>query len=154
MSRAALLLVLPVLIGCSKKDEPAADTTAAMAPAATEAPAAAAMNVAGKWSMRVMPEGKDTTLLTYMLEATNDKSGWKMTLPNRQPMDIRVLSMSPDSIVVENGPYSSALRNKVNVWTHGAYHMDGDKLVGTTVAHYDVKTADSVVHLRVDGIRQ
>ncbi len=153
MSRAALLLILPVLISCSKKEEPAADTTAAMAPAAV-APAPAAMNVAGKWSMRVMPDGKDTTLLTYILEATNDNTGWKMTLPNRQPMDIRVVAMSADSIVTENGPYASALRKNVMVTTHSNMHMDGDKIVGTTIARYDTKGADSVLHLRMEGIRQ
>ena len=144
-------MILPVLIGCSKKDEPAADTTAAMAPAAA---APAAMNVAGKWSMRVMPDGKDTTLLTYMLEATNDNTGWKMTLPNRQAMDIRVVAMSADSIVTENGPYSSALRKNVMVTTHSTMHLDGGKLVGTTIAHYDTKGADSVRHLRMEGTRQ
>lgn len=152
MSRAALLLVIPVLIGCSKKEEPAADTTAAMAPAAA-APAPVAMNVAGKWNVRVMPDGKDTTVLTYILEATNDNTGWKMTLPNRPTMDLRVISMSPDSIVSENGPYSSALRKNVMVTTHSSMHMDGDKLVGTTIARYNTKAADSLVHLRMEGTR-
>ncbi|MEP6506657.1 MAG: hypothetical protein ABJC63_00415 [Gemmatimonadales bacterium] len=150
MSRAALLLVIPVLIGCSTKEEPAADTTAAMAPAA---PAPAAMNVAGKWNMRVMPEGKDTTLVAYTLEATNDKTGWKLTFPNRPAMDVQVLSMDADSIVTENGPYSSALRKNVMVTTHSSMHMDGDKLVGTTIARYNTKAADSLVHLRMEGTK-
>ncbi|MEO7367367.1 MAG: hypothetical protein ABIZ36_05385 [Gemmatimonadaceae bacterium] len=153
MSRAALLLILPVLISCSKKEEPAADTTAAMAPEAA-APAPAAMNVAGKWNMRVMPDGKDTTILTYMLEATNENTGWKMTLPNRPTMDLRVIAMSADSIVTENGPYSSALRKNVMVTTHSSMHMDGDKIVGTTTARYATKGADSVVQLRMEGTRQ
>ena len=154
MSRAALLLAIPVLIGCSKKEEPAADTTAAMAPASTAAPAAPAMNVAGTWSVRVMPQGKDTTLLTYILVATNDKTGWKLTLPNRPTMDVKVVSMDADSIVTDVAPYSSVLRKGVTVWTHGNFHMDGDKLVGTTIAHYsNTKTADSVAMLRTEGTR-
>lgn len=153
MSRAALLWILPVLFGCSKKEEPAADTTAAMAPAAV-APVAAAMNVAGKWNMRVMPDGKDTTLTTYVLDATNDKTGWKLTFPNRPPMDVQVLSMDADSIVTANGPYSSALRKNVMVTTHSSMHMDGDKIVGTTIARYNTKSADSLVHLRMEGTRQ
>ncbi len=152
MSRVALLLVVPVLISCSKKDTAPADTSAAMAPAA-EAAAATTMNIAGKWSVNVMPEGKDSSLLIYMLEATNTKSGWKMTLPNRQPMDIRVLAMDNDSVVVENGPYSSALQKGVMVTTHSAMHMEGDKLVGKTVAHYDKKGADSVRVLKTEGTR-
>lgn len=151
MYRAALLLVLPIVFGCAKKDEPAADTSA-MAPAPVAA-APAPMNVAGKWTMNVMPADKDTTILTYVLDATNEQTGWKMTLPGRQPMDIRVLSMDNDSIVSENGPYSSALRKDVMVTTHTSMHMDGDKLVGTTIARYNTKGADSVVNLRASGTR-
>ena len=154
MSRAALLLVLPIVFACTKKDEPAPDTSAAMAPAAPVAVAPAApMNVAGKWNVQVMPADKDTTILNYVLEATNDKTGWKMTLPDRKAMDLRVLSLDNDSIVSENGPYSSALRKNVMVTTHSSMHMDGDKLVGTTIAHYNTKGADSVVHLRSSGTR-
>ena len=156
MSRAALLLVLPVLFACSKTETPAADTSAAMAPAAT-APAAATpapMNVAGTWTVKVMPQAKDTVLLSYKLVATNDKTGWKLTLPNRPTMDAKVISMDNDSIVVENGPYSSVLRKNQQVWTHSSMHLEGDKLVGTTVAHYTTKGADSVAMLRLEGTRQ
>jgi hypothetical protein len=153
MSRAALLLVLPVLFACSKKETPAADTSAAMAPA----PAATApvpMNVAGTWTVKVMPEKKDTVLLTYKLVATNDKTGWVLTFPNREPMEPRVVSMDNDSVVVDNGPYSSLLRKSVMVTTHSSMHMEGDKLVGITIAHYNTKGADSVVVLRTEGTRQ
>lgn len=151
MSRAALLIVLPVLISCAKKDATPTDT-AAMTPAPAEA-AATSMNVAGRWSVNVMPEGKDSSLLIYMLEATNNKTGWKMTLPNRQSMDVRVISMDNDSIVTENGPYSSALQKGVQVTTHSSMHMEGDKIVGRTVAHYDKKGPDSVRVLRFEGTK-
>lgn len=153
MSRAALLLVLPMLLACTKKDETPVDTTAAMAPA-PEAAAPAAMNVAGKWNVKVMPEDKDTVLLTYVLDATNEMTGWKLTLPDRAPMDLRVMSMDNDSIVVDNGPYSSALRKGVMVTTHSSMHMEGDKIVGKTIAHYNTKGPDSVRVLRTEGTRQ
>jgi hypothetical protein len=155
MSRAALLLVLPILVACSKNETPAADTSAAAAAPAPAATApAAAPNVAGTWNVKVMPQAKDTVLLTYTLVATNDKTGWKLTLPNRPTMDGRVMSMDNDSVVIENGPYSSVLRKNQQVWTHSAMHLEGDKLVGTTVAHYTTKGADSVVMLRTEGTRQ
>lgn len=113
-----------------------------------------AMNVAGRWSVNVMPEGKDTTLLTFILDATNDATGWKLTMPGREPMDARVLVMSPDSVVLENGPYSSALRNNVMVTTHSTMRLDGDKLVGQTIAHYNTNGPDSVLMLRTEGTRQ
>jgi len=147
MSRVALLLVLPVMLACSKKEAPPADTMAVV----TEA---AAPNVAGKWTVNVMPEGQDTVLLTYVLDATNDMTGWKLTFPGRDPLDVRVISMDNDSIVIENGPYPSALQQGVMVTTHSNMRLDGDKVVGTTIARYDVKTADSVRMLRTEGTRQ
>jgi len=101
-----------------------------------------------------MPQAKDSVLLTYKLVATNDKTGWTLTLPNRPTMEARVMSMDSDSIVVENGPYQSVLRKAVQVWTHSSMHLEGDKLVGTTVAHYTTKGADSVTNLRTEGTRQ
>ncbi|MEO8194912.1 MAG: hypothetical protein ABI681_13760 [Gemmatimonadales bacterium] len=150
MSRAALLLIVPLVVGCSKKDAPPADTAAVVA--APEAPAPP--NVAGTWSVKVMPADKDTTLLTYVLVATNDKTGWQLTLPNRPTMEPTILWMDNDSIVVHNGPYASVLRKNQQVTTHSNMHMEGDKLVGTTIAHYVTKGADSVVNLRNEGTRQ
>jgi hypothetical protein len=46
------------------------------------------------------------------------------------------------------------LQKGVNVTTHSAMHLEGDKLVGTTVAHYDSKGADSVRNLRTSGVRK
>lgn len=145
MSRAALLLALLVVVACTKKDEPAADTTAAIAPG---------MNVAGKWTVRVMPDDRDTTLLVYSLEATNTNTGWRITLPDREPMDVRVVHIDSDSIVVENGPYSSALQPGVMVTTHSNVRLEGDKLVGRTIAGYQTTGADSLRVFRTEGVRQ
>jgi len=145
MSRAALLAVLVVSLACSKKDD-ASSTPVASAPPG--------MNLAGTWSVQVKPEDRDTTLLIYMLTATNQSTGWKMTLPNREPMDIRILSMSADSIVMENGPFESALVPGAQVSTHTAAHMQGDTLVGRTIAHYKVNRPDSVRILRTIATRQ
>jgi hypothetical protein len=153
MSRAALLLLVPALFACTKKAESPVDTTTAAAPETTTL-APTPMNVAGTWTFTVMPADKDTTLLVYSLDATNDMTGWKITLPNRAPMDVKVISMDNDSIVIENGPYKSVLQKGVNVTTHSAMHMEGDKLVGTTIAHYDTKGADSVRMLRTSGVRK
>lgn len=151
MSRAALLLVLPVVIACSKKDESAADASTAMTPTVA---APAGMNLEGKWSVRVMPEDRDTTIIMYVLDATNTNKGWKVTLPNRDPMDIRVTHLDSDSIVTEIGPYSSALQKGVTVRTHSNVHLDGDKIVGRTIAHYETKGPDSLRVFRTEAVRQ
>lgn len=152
MSRAALLLVVPVMLACTKSEAPPADTTIAASP--ESAPLAIPVNYAGTWTVTVMPEGKDTVLLTYPLVATNDKTGWKLTLPGREPMEPRVISLDNDSVVLDNGPYSSVLRKDVTVSTHSTMHMEGDRLVGTTIARYNTRGADSVVNLRTQATRQ
>ena len=152
MSRAALILALPLLFACAKKEAPAVDTTAAMT-ADTTAPAAP--NYAGNWSVNVMPVGKDTVLTSYVLNTTADQAGWKMTFPGRSPMDVKVLSMDADSVVTEVGPFESAITKGLMVnLAHTSMHLDGEKLVGTAIIHYARKTADSVVTLRQEGTRQ
>jgi hypothetical protein len=143
MSRAALLAVLTLFVACSRKDETASNVVVPPG-----------MNVAGTWSVSVMPEDRDTTLLIFMLNATNEATGWKMTLPNREPMDVRILSMDHDSIVFENGPFPSALQSGAMVRTHSTVRQQGDTLVGKTIARYDVKGADSVRILRTQAVRQ
>lgn len=156
MARVALLLVVPIMLACTKKEQPAADTSAAVAPApAPVAPAPAApVNYAGTWKVNVMPADKDTVLLTYTIQMTADKTGWKLMLPGRPTMTPTVTSMDNDSAVVENGPYKSVLRKNVSVTTHTSMHVEGDKVTGTTIAHYTSKGADSVANLRLSGTRQ
>jgi hypothetical protein len=113
------------------------------------------MNVAGTWSVSVMPEDRDTTLLLFMLNATNEATGWTMTLPNREPMEVKVVSMDHDSIVFENGPFPSAIQKGVNVRQRSTVRFQqGDTLVGKTIARYDVKGADSLRVLRTQAVRQ
>jgi hypothetical protein len=150
MSRAALLLVVPVMLACAKKEAPPADTSAM---AADTAAVTAAPNYAGNWTVNLMPQDKDSTLLTYTLQTTNDRTGWKIQLPDRPEMELRVIWMDKDSAVVENGPYASVLRKDVQVWTHSTMHLEGDRLVGTTIAHYS-KGRDTVTTLRTVGTRQ
>lgn len=148
MSRAALLLALPLVFGCAKKDEaPAVDTSASVA--------AATPSVAGKWAFTVMPEDRDTTLTTYVLDATGDQSGWTLTFPGREPIEVRVISMSADSIVTETGPFPSAVQKGATVkLVHSNLVLNGDNLTGMGIVHYDRTTADSVINLRQIGKRQ
>ena len=52
------------------------------------------------------------------------------------------------------GPYESVLRKGVKVTTHSVFRLQDGKLVGTTVAHYAIKGADSVRNLRSEGTRE
>lgn len=157
-TRIALCCCAAVLAGCAKKDEAAVDTTAMASSSTTStttmAPAPINLaDVAGKWDVRAVPTSGDTTVTTYVLTANATPEGWTLTFPGRktpQPIQVRA---DADSIIVAAGPYSSVRRKGVQVTTNGSLHLQNGSLVGTTTAHYNVKTADSVLTLTTTGTR-
>ena len=154
----ALFLCAAAVTACAKKDEAAVDTSSTMASSTTTTmPAAPApinlADVAGKWNVRVTPtSGSDTTSNTYVLTATSNTSGWTITWPGRAPMAVKVRT-DADSIMIDAGPYPSVRRKGVTVTTNAVTRLQGGSLVGTSTAHYRVKTADSVLTLTSTGTR-
>jgi hypothetical protein len=152
----AVCLCAAVLAGCAKKDNAAVDTSAASSTATTTAPAPATVNladVAGKWNMRSVPTtGKDTSATTYVLTATSNTSGWTLTFPGRAAVPATI-TVDGDSITIDAGPYASVRRKGVQVTTHSVNRLQNGNIVGTTTAHYKVKTADSVLTLTNTGTR-
>ena len=151
MRRLVLVLSALVLAACAKKEAPAPPPP----PPPVAPPAPAPINlasVAGNWDFKVMLATGDSVVTTFTLVATGDTTGWTMTLPKRKPLALQVTT-SGDSVMTVSPQYESVLRKGVKVSTNSTFHMVGDKLVGTTVAHYAVKTADSVVALRSEGTR-
>ena len=150
---------------CAKSDKPAQDS-AATAAAAAAAPASAApvatppaapaplalADIAGKWNLRSVPASGDTTPTNAVLQGSADASSWKITFSNGLSVPAR-LTPAGDSIVTDIGPYASVRRKGVQVTTHGALRREGDKLVGTTVAHYTTKGPDSVLVLHSEATR-
>lgn len=127
-------------------EDQTADTVAA-APTST----ISLSDVAGTWDMRSVPEaGADTTATIWQVQASAD--GWTIYLPDRDPIEAAVTT-SGDSIIVDMGPYESVRRDGVMVSTHSTFRLEGDRLVGTTVAHYETSDADSVLLLQVEGTR-
>lgn len=143
------------VVGCARSDEtPATADTAAGTVAATAAPTPISLaDVAGRWTVRATPETGDTTAVVSQLNAGADTTGWTMTLPNRPPVATRVVLVSGDSIVTENGPYESVLRKGVQVRTRSVMRLRDGKLIGTTVATYSTAGADSVLRLRTEATR-
>jgi hypothetical protein len=156
-TRIAICCTAAVLAGCAKKDNNAAtDTSSTMASttsATTTAPAPINLaDGAGKWNMRSVPATGDTTPTTYVLTATSTTSGWTLTFPGRAPVAARV-TVDGDSVMIDAGPYSSVRRKGVQVTTHTVSRLQGGNFVGSTTAHYKVKTADSVLVLNTSGMR-
>jgi hypothetical protein len=161
MRRSTIVLVplccaVAVVASCAKSDTPAADTATPPAAVAPPPPAPAPLalgDVAGKWNMRAVPDsGSDTTATTYVLTAAADSAGWSMTYSNGLKVKVHPTA-SGDSIIVHAGPYASVRRKGMQVTTAGAFRRQGDKLVGTTTAHYKTTRPDSVLHLRVEGTK-
>jgi hypothetical protein len=87
------------------------------------------------------------------MTATGTTSGWTISFPGRgAPIPERV-TVSGDSIMLDAGPYPSVRRKGQQVTTHTVMRMQNGNLVGETVAHYAVKTADSVLMLRTVSTR-
>jgi hypothetical protein len=158
-SRLAACCGVVVLAGCAKKE--AAVDTAAIAPPATAtssgavAPAPAApvalADFNGTWKVRSVPtSGSDTSATELTLTANGDK--WSQTYANGLKVPVKV-SLSGDSVITDAGPYASVRRKGVQVITHGSFRKEGDKLVGTTTAHYKTKGADSVLVLHSEGTK-
>jgi hypothetical protein len=157
MRRLALLSSALLFVACTKSETPATDTAAAMAPVepapAPPAPISLAA-VAGKYDVNGKYEGTDSTVVKYVLTATADTTGWTITFPNRKPIPMRIVSVAGDSIVMEAGPYESAIRKGVMVKTNTVQRWENGKLVGRTVAHYSVKGPDSVRIVISEGVRK
>ena len=159
-TRIAICCCAAVLAGCAKKESASADSTSAMASSTsatttstTTAPAPVNLAaVAGKWNMRSVPMSGDTSATTYVLTATNNTSGWTITFPGRAPIPVKV-TVDGDSIMLAAGPYSSVRRKGVQVTTYGVSRVQNGGMVGSTTAHYKVKSADSVLVLSTTGTR-
>jgi hypothetical protein len=150
MRRLALVLSTLILAACAKKEAPAPPP-----PPPAPPPAPAPINlasIAGMWNFKVMPATGDSVLTTYTLVVTADTTGWIMTLPKRKPMTLHV-TVSGDSVMADAPQYESVLRKGVKVTTNSVFHVVGDKLMGTTMAHYTVTGPDSLVALRGEGTR-
>ena len=141
------------LVGCKPAEKPA-ETTTAEAPAMDAAPAGLSLaDMAGTWNVKSKLEGSDSVVVTYDLVTTADQNGWTLKFPNRDPIPMRVVAVEGDSVVTEAGPFESALRKGVQVSTHVVSRVQDGKLVGTTVARYQVTGPDTVARLTFEGTR-
>ncbi|MEP7346549.1 MAG: hypothetical protein ABI877_14860 [Gemmatimonadaceae bacterium] len=155
MRRLALLCSAFCLLACAKTENANPDSVAAAAAAAAMPAPITLAEVAGTWTVRVMPETGDSTLLTYELTATADTSGWSIKMPDRaKPVPVSMIRTDADSLMTAAGPYPSALRKGTKVTTESVVRLQDGKLVGRSIAHYSVKTADSVRVVRTEGTRK
>ncbi|HJU85872.1 MAG TPA: hypothetical protein VJ788_00700 [Gemmatimonadota bacterium] len=138
-----------LVLGCESEpaEEPAeelpADTVAA-------APTFSLADVAGTWDIRAVPVSGDTTASVAQIVVTPES--WTLMMADRDPVE-GVVTVSGDSVIVDHGPYESIRREGLMVTTRSVYRREGDRLVGTMVAHYETSESDSVLNLTVEGVR-
>jgi hypothetical protein len=144
-----LFVLVALAIGCQSEpaEEPAeelpADTIAA-------APTISLADVAGTWDVRAVPIEGDTTASVAQIVVTPES--WTMLMADRDPVE-GVVTVSGDSVMVDHGPYQSIRREGLMVTTRSVYRLEGDRLVGTMVAHYETAESDSVLNLTLEGVR-
>jgi len=156
MRRLALFSSAIVFMACTKAETPPADTAAVAAVEPAPAPPApiSLAAVAGSYDVTGKNEAGDSTLVTYVLTATADTTGWSITFPNRKPIPLRIVSVAGDSIVMDGGPYESAIKKGIMVTTNTVNRLENGKLVGRTVAHYATKGPDTVRIVMSEGVRK
>lgn len=137
-----------VLAGACADQEPAQEMDAdePMAEAPAEAPSEMSVEPSldafvGTWDAVTYLESGDTVPSTII--ATADPDGWTVDFAERDPMPMRVLEVSGDSVVTEIGPYESLLRDDVMVTVRSVTRIVDGRMVGTMEAHY--AGPDSVV---------
>lgn len=144
-----LFVVGALALGCQSEpaEEPAeelpADTVAA-------APTISLADVVGTWDVRAVPVSGDTTASVAQMVVTPES--WTMMMADRDPVE-GVVTVSGDSVIVDHGPYESIRREGLMVTSHSVYRLEGDRLVGTMVAHYETAEPDSVLTLTLEGVR-
>ncbi|MGH7644116.1 MAG: hypothetical protein ACREMR_00885 [Gemmatimonadales bacterium] len=143
MRAFAICCCAAVLMGCTKSENQRAAGTSATVSLA---------DFAGTWRVRGFNEAGDS-IVAYDLIATADPSAWTTMLPGRPPIPQRLVTVAGDSITTEAGPFESVLRPGVQVRTNAVIRLQGDKLVGTTIAHYTTTGPDSVLRIRMEGTR-
>lgn len=149
----SLKFMFPALCGlalfaCAEGTEEATDETAdttAMAEGISLA------DLTGTWNMETTnTDPADTFVNRYQIVI--DEAGWTMNFPDRDPVPVTFV-IDGDSVIADAGPFESVRRPGTMVSTHTVFHMEGDRLVGATTAHYQTADADSVATLNTAGTR-
>lgn len=143
ISQVAGLACVVLIAACASRTIPPADVTSSVSLA----------DMAGTWNMRTLNMVGDSVLVTYDIFATNDVSGWTLTFPGRAPIPVRVIEVAGDSVMIDAGPYPSALQHGVTVSTRFDMKLEGGRLTGRITAIYNLPQGPTTVPLRVEGTR-
>lgn len=151
MRKITILSMTAVLAGCAGGEKTPEADSPAMAMGATPITLS---DVAGTWNLQAMHATMDSVLIAYTMTGSADPASWTMTLPGGQPIPLRITT-DADSMIIDAGPYPSALRPGTQVTTHSVNRLEGGMLVGHFTGRYTGPNvgADTVLHGRLRASR-
>ncbi len=120
--------------------------------ARAHAPSISQAKLAGTWDVEARVEGSVSVPTKYVL--TISDAGWRIQFADGSVIRPQVLAIAGDSLVTRAGPYASTLRPGVFVVTEGVFRLKDGKLIGRSIARYNVTSADSVRRVNSIGIRR
>ncbi|HEX2779816.1 MAG TPA: hypothetical protein VHM30_09975 [Gemmatimonadaceae bacterium] len=146
------LCLAALVAACARSGEKTADSSTGAVDTTRAASNPTLADFAGTWKGLSRPaEGKDTTATEQTINAKSDTTGWTMIVGGHTvPLHVQ---MSGDSVMTVSEPFPSVRRKGVTVTSTTTYHLEEGKLIGHTVAHYKVKTADSVLVLHSEATK-
>ena len=129
-----VLFLGAIFAGCSDKTDVSYDATTDEA--SDESPYAA---YSGEWSTESYSMDSDEPLVTVLMTATDSPDGWSWKFTHiDEPVMANSVAMMGDSVVVEIGPFPSALREGATVETVTSYLLvHGDSISGRFEAVYE-----------------
>ena len=139
MRFAVALIAVAAVTACAAKEEPAADTAAPAAAAATPTLA----DFAGTWNTASVLEGTPDTVRST-LTGTADGT-FTMSLEGRENIPLTV-SISGDSLIAQSAEYESVLQKGVMVTVRTAGVRSGDTMTGKVIATYKKPTGEQIVN--------
>ena len=147
MRFAALLGCVALVTGCAKTEAPATDTAAA------EPPHMSLTRLGYIWDMNVRPEGKDSVVTTYILNAT-DTTEWNFAFTNGKPTRMTVTKVVGDTVYTDTDWFDSSVRPGLKAKSSSVVWLMDGKLVGKNTVKYQTTGPDTLRVYDVEGTRR
>lgn len=130
--RFAFFLCFLIIIGCAPNED-----TPTLEPSIEAEEEGASW--AGSWTVDALPMEGDSALVTVSIIGNDTPEGWSTTFNHLDgPVLANSVVIAGDSVIIESGPYPSALREGAIVTSlTSVLYVAGDDLIGHYTADYD-----------------
>ena len=142
------VLLVVILVGCSKAETPPADTAAAAAPAPAAPAKLTAADLAGSWNGVSKAAGTDSVTSTWVASHMTDSTGMLTYTGSKVPVAFKRV-LDADSVMMTSVPFDApgATKGAPKVQFRSVGRLVGGKLVGKAMTVLAAKH-DSVLSRR------